>query len=71
MTGLLQQASGDTRIWDNVGSIKAARELVNFTTRWDEMLLITGAAIDELEFLWTGAVRSEDNPESSSFTEEF
>jgi hypothetical protein len=32
-------------------STKAARELVSFISRWDEMLSLTSKELDELEYL--------------------
>jgi hypothetical protein len=69
VTSLLQLAGGNTQNTDN--SVKASRELVNFITRWDEMLLLTGADLDELEYFWTEDVRSDDNAANLSSAEEF
>jgi hypothetical protein len=69
VTSLLQLAGGNNQNTDN--SVKAARELVHFITRWDEMLLLTSADLDELEYLWTEDVRSDDNAADLSSAEEF
>jgi hypothetical protein len=68
-TSLLQLAQGRNNNKDN--STKAARELVSFISRWDEMLSITSTELGELEYLWTGDIRSDDNAVNSSPTEEF
>jgi hypothetical protein len=52
-------------------SQKSARELVSFISRWDEMLSLTSTELDELEYIWTGNIKSDDNAANSSMTEEF
>ena len=69
VTSLLQLAAG--RLQNTELSEKAARELVNFVARWDEILLLTGADLDELEYIWTGDTRSDDTAANLSSTEEF
>jgi hypothetical protein len=69
VTSLLQLAAGNTQNTEH--STKAARELVNFITRWDEMLLLTGADLDELEYLWTENMRADASGMDSSSAEEF
>ena len=66
---LLWLASGHYQNKDD--SFRAARELVNFIKRWDEMLLLNGADIDELEYLWTGNMRLDDNTTKYLSAEEF
>jgi hypothetical protein len=68
-TSLLQLAQGRNNNKGN--STKAARELVSFISRWDQMLSLTSTELDELEYLWTGDTRSDDNAANSSSTEEF
>ncbi|KAK2879385.1 hypothetical protein FQN49_000928 [Arthroderma sp. PD_2] len=55
----------------NEGNIeKAARQIINFITQFDEVLLLTGADLNRLEALWTGEDRSGD-PAHSEVTEIF
>jgi hypothetical protein len=68
-TKLLQLAQGRSKNMDN--STKAARELVSFISRWDEMLSLTSTQLDELEYLWAGDIRSDGNAANLSSTEEF
>lgn len=36
----------------------SARQLINFITQWDDLLVLTGKDLVGLEFLWTGKTRS-------------
>jgi hypothetical protein len=62
---LLQLAGGAQRKTSH--SEKAARDLINFLTRWDELFLLTGEQLGILEETWTGEVR----PRSNSFAVTF
>lgn len=63
VTSLLQLARGRNESEEN--SARVARELINFITRWDEMLLLTTADLDELEQSWTGERPDDSIPDSS------
>lgn len=52
-------------------STKEARELVNYITRWDDVLVLNGADLDELESQWTGVTRQDQNAPDISQTAEF
>lgn len=47
------------------------RKLVNFLTRWDELFILTGEDIDNLEEIWTGETRYTDGCSPSSQDAEF
>ena len=64
VTSLLKLAGGPNQREDN--SSRVAKELVHFITRWDELLVLRGTDLDELEWLWTGQTRpDEDAPHES------
>ncbi|KAK2760893.1 hypothetical protein FQN54_002133 [Arachnomyces sp. PD_36] len=44
-----------------------ARQIVNFITQFDEILVLTGADLDQLEATWTGTIQ----PNNAPVTEEF
>ncbi|KAF2185265.1 hypothetical protein K469DRAFT_688077 [Zopfia rhizophila CBS 207.26] len=69
VTSLLQLAAGPFQNID--ASSKAARDLVNQIGKWDELLTLTGAAIDDLEYIWTGKTRSDSDEPSPSLEEVF
>lgn len=50
---------------------KAARELFDEIRRWDEMLLLTAADLNQLEVLWTGKTASHTTASRTSFDERF
>jgi hypothetical protein len=50
---------------------KAARELFDEIRRWDEVLFLTAADLNELEVLWTGKKASQTTASRSSFGERF
>jgi hypothetical protein len=52
-------------------SEKAARELVSFLTRWDELIVLDGDDIDKIDMTWTGKPRITDETSISPSSEKF
>jgi hypothetical protein len=52
-------------------SERAARELVSFLTRWDELIVLDGDDIDKIDMTWTGKPRIADEASISSSSEKF
>jgi hypothetical protein len=60
VTTLLQLAGGE----------EPARKLVNFLAKWNELLLLTGDDLDDLEEAWTGRSRTAtESPAPSTYSE--
>jgi hypothetical protein len=66
---LLQLAGGINQSPKN--SQRAAREVLNFITQGDDILLLSQGDLNSLEETWTGRVRFEDDAASSSLTATF
>jgi hypothetical protein len=52
-------------------SEKAAREVLSFLTRWEELIVLSGDDIDKIDMTWTGKPRITDETSISSSSEEF
>jgi hypothetical protein len=52
-------------------SEKAAREVVSFLTRWEELIVLNGDDIDKIDMTWTGKPRITDETSISSSSEKF
>ena len=55
--GLLILCGGEGSMVSGAPSQRHARDLVTMVTRWDEMLVVTGADLDDIEHAWTGEKR--------------
>jgi len=52
-------------------SEKAARDFVLFLTRWEELIILNGDDIDNIDMAWTGKPRITDEASISSSSEKF
>jgi hypothetical protein len=66
---LLQLAAGTPQ--NTSHSEKAAREILSFLTRWNELMVLNGDDIDKIEMIWTGKPRITNETSISSSTEKF
>ena len=66
---LLELAAGTPQ--NTSHSEKAAREILSFLTRWEELIVLNGDDIDKIDMTWTGKPRIMDETSISSSSEEF
>ncbi|KAH8600542.1 hypothetical protein B0O99DRAFT_682232 [Bisporella sp. PMI_857] len=53
------------------GGEEPARRLLNFLSKWDELFLLTGDDLDDLEEAWTGKLRAAEGASASSTSSKF
>ena len=66
---ILRLAGGMTRSEDKSQTI--ARNIINFLTRWDELLSVSGEDLDNLESTWTGCTNEHDGASTTCRTATF
>jgi hypothetical protein len=69
--GLLITEQNVVKLLQVAGGQEPARQLLNFFAKWNELLLLTGDDLDELEETWIGRSRVATKPPAPSTSSQF
>jgi hypothetical protein len=71
VTGLFITEQNVTKLLQLAGGEEPARQLLNFLAKWNELLLLTGDDLDDLEETWMGISRIATEPPAPSTSSDF
>ncbi|PQE30536.1 1,4-alpha-glucan branching enzyme protein [Rutstroemia sp. NJR-2017a WRK4] len=69
--GLFITEQNVAKLLQLAGAEDSARQLINFLAKWNELLVLTGDALDELEETWIGRSRFATGPSAPSTSSQF